>query len=351
MAETGGTITERARADKSQTPLSYPRTLDIPPFPEFGEDYLPKNVFTHFHFAAHRRAEHFEGIKELLQGADFFIPESVRWNERALRKINQIARGDAKVLARIKQETRGSQNEDYTCAMYDGIFGSYKPVLYIDADESQKECATGDTAPLYRKAIGTDVEATLDGLADVVALIAEKSTWRDAIMAHNLSEFITDRVTKHPKLKDTPRVVVLCVLGFTHTQLFSAMSASPALKERVTATSWIGNHAPDPESKIVTAYKEGQASTRQALEELMIAYALSTTILPTFDHRYLYAFDRAPTRIDTPFNRIGPAMIEEMLKVPEVSLPIAQRILTSQVTHEDGLLLVELAEQAKSVTR
>jgi hypothetical protein len=313
------------------SPSPYEKKLELPPFPEITEEYLPANANIHFHLSPHSTAEQFDEAAVLFKDANIFIPEAVGWDAKELRDVNAISKGDRKLLERRIASAKDYVHGEYNIELYRALIGSRKPVTFIDIDSTQSEFKVGNFRQHYRMTIGKDIETTLDNLADFMFTIAEKSSMRDRIMVDRLGANISKIVQSNPRLQSKEFVNVLCTLGFTHTQPVSYLEAHPFTTNKVTSSLWSPIKEYDPESKIVKKYKDDEAPTQADLHELLIAFALSSTRVPGLPGvDQLYDFGRLYTRSTHPSVIFGSKLLEVMTEETDVTVPLAFDILAQR---------------------
>ncbi len=325
---------------------TYERSLELPPFPEFGAAYLPQNVSVHFHFTPHRTEEQFDEAAALLRASDVFIPEAVAWTERQLKDLNDVSRGRDRALAIFEAALGGSVNAEWTLAGCRALFGTRKPVLFIDADESRKDLAVGDFDRLYRRAASREPQLTMQRLADAAAHVAQVSYARDVIMGERLGPAVSQLVSDHPKLADKEDVRVLTALGFTHTQLCDALRHSPAVADRITSSVWAGKTEMDYETRVVSVYKRGEAPTHRQIAEFFIALTVSLVTIPSLDPRPLYDFNAGNKREPEPFDLVGDEVIRTIYSMGGDGLALMNKLLCKAQTAQDGVLLRDIAQTA-----
>lgn len=321
--------------------------LDYSPFPEFSENYLPENVRAHFHFAPHRTAEQFDEGSVLLETADIFIPEAAGWTEQTHKDLTAISKGDPKKLAKLCAALATNDNADFIQATCRSLYGTYKPVILIDADASRKDLRMTDLAKWYERAIHPDVETTLQELARELAKVASLSYQRDLVMGENLGAKVTKLVSGHPRLATKDHVQVLLSLGFTHTQLYEALSTTPGLEEQVTASTWTGLTSIDVESRIVGEYKDGKTPATADIEEFLIAKALGGISISLLGKEPVYDFNGSYYRDRTLHSYVGDTMIRMIKAQGHEGVSLAHRFLRRSMTDSDKTVLVELAKAAQ----
>jgi hypothetical protein len=325
---------------------TYERSLELPPFPEFDAAYLPQNVSVHFHFTPHRTEEQFDEAAVLLQTSDVFIPEAVAWTERQLKDFNDISKGRDRALAKFETALGGSVNGEWALAGCRALFGTRKPVLFIDADDSRKDLLIGDFDRLYRRAASREPQLTMQRLADAAAHVAQVSYSRDVIMGERLGPAVSQLVDNHPKLADKEDVRVLIALGFTHTQLYDALCHSPAVADCITSSTWAGKMGVDYETQVVSAYKKGEAPTERQVAEFFIALTVSLVTIPSLDSRPLYDFNAGNKREPEPFDLVGDEVIRTIYSMGDDGLALVNKLLSKAQTAQDGVLLRDIAQTA-----
>jgi len=331
-------------------PSGFERDISLPPFPEFDDAYLPSNVALHFYFAPHRTVEQFDEGKPLLQRADVFIPEAAGWNEQTQKDFNSISKGgDEKRYRKLVEAQQIHLNSGYAREQYEGLKGTYKPVVLIDAHRDRADLNVGDFTKRYRKGITSDVEDTLHGVASALASIAEMAYARDLIMGDNLGPKVTELVTNHPRLSNKEQVNVLLVLGFSHTELYQAMVDSGVFEGRIEETTWSGITEIDIETAVISTYKRGEVPTRDDMAEFLISWALTCTSLAVRPDKKLFNFDALYTRERDITTYIGQRVVDSMMQMGEEGLSIAHRLLRSVPTQEDAQLIADIANQAQEL--
>lgn len=326
---------------------TYEREVHIPEFPEFGPDYLPESVHTHFHFTPHGDAEHFDEATELLKDTDIFVPELAGWTTESEAWFNSIAKGDRKILERVILHQRNARHDEYVEAMLTSLYGTYKPVIFIDADKSHRELIILDEEKAYIRVSRPEPDETLEGLADVTSSVAEASYARDIIMAQRLGERVTGLVTKHKRLSKNDRVDVLVVLGNAHDTLYQKMSTTDGLQDRTTHDYWAGITGHNIESHVIIKYRNGEAPTHTDLSELLISLALDIASIPTFHPDPLFRFGRHYSRNPHELTTVGDNLVKMMLAMGDDGIGMANRILRKTFTKSDAVTLLDLAVTAR----
>ncbi|MDB5170673.1 MAG: hypothetical protein JWO35_367 [Candidatus Saccharibacteria bacterium] len=315
-------------AEAPQTDFS--RNLDLPPFPSIEQNYLPENVDVHFHLAPHKTAEHFEAASELLKTSDVYIPELAGWDQKARKEYTAISKGDRKAIAKAKADTSGL-HLGYRSALVEALAGTYKPVLFIDASETQRAFITGDFERVYKRAVGFNVEDTLNGFADAMSGIAYRVSMRDRIMAANLGPAVTALVAGHPRLNQNDTVKVLCTVGHGHEALYNYLSKQEHAERKVSASHWSYHNPKDPENTIYNSYKSGIAPERNGLISMMVANALARSALRGFSaSRAFYDFAALWSRKPDRHYVLGAKTLDVFMRDPEQAAEWAQTVLRAR---------------------
>jgi hypothetical protein len=304
---------------QAEVNTGYTRELELPPFETINDDYLPDNVTVHFHFAPHKTAEHFEGAKELLKEADVYAPELAGWDEKALQRYRAVAKGDKKAIAKDKAESSLYNWNEHHRVVMNALAGSYKSVIFVDANDKQRQYMVGDFTKLYKSSITSDVETSLSNLANATSMVAYKSSMRDRIIVQNLGQALTTLVTNHPRLIKQNEVKVLATLGYGHGLVYDHL-ASSASSDKISGSWWSGIYPNDPEHSVVEQYRQGMTPERTDLIALLTATALGFSALAGFDAtRGFYDFAAMHSRNVDMHSRLGAKTLEVFMQDPELA--------------------------------
>ncbi len=280
------------------------RPLDVPPFIPIEEDYLPANTFVNFHFAPHGISEHLDGVKALFPDSDVFAVELVNWSERHVKSYKAITKGDEKILNRITGSIQSEVVGEYIEARLQMLFGSWKPIIFIDQPASEKQQRIPDFlhGALRDRGAGSNLDEALEICADIESEVAKKSTIRNRTMVRNLGEKATELVTGHPKLKDKPRVDVLVPLGFMHEPIYHYLREQPVVSDRVTASYWKDARHLPPEEEVRLAYIEGRSPTKDQLIAALGTHAFGSVASFVYPRESMHHPYRTPPGVqDTEF--------------------------------------------------
>jgi hypothetical protein len=247
-----------------ETSQSFTRQLDVPIWPEIGDDFLPKNAVVHFHFGPHGNQNNLSGVEQLANDADIFILELPGWDEKAQKQLTAISKGDSKALQKtIESQTRF---RGWKTGLLNLIYGTYKPILLVDVDKSANDellAQFGTTQPDYF--VGGNMEESLHKCADKMASSAEKAAIRDRIMVQNLGAKLATTITNHPKLRAKESVISLAPLGSTHFTIYDYLRQCSATKDKVLASSWAGSGPMVYHDEVTSLYAKGETPSRKLL--------------------------------------------------------------------------------------
>lgn len=333
----------------SKNPSSeYAYSLDLPPFPEIPDDYLPENVLVHFHFAPHAIPEHLDATRQLYTNADIFIPEVPGWDSKRLKDFTAISKGDSKILGRMIDAQRNNPLKALNEELLKIIHGKYKPITFIDATSEQPELASaGRKTGHLMDCASESIEDTLENFAKDLAIKSKKVALRDRIMVRNLGESVTNIASPHPRLKKASQVLALAFMGFNHEPVYHYLRDQPASTNNVAASLWSSIRKPEIGYELMDIYKVGETPTKDQMIELMITYAVGVLQTPGLEGEAMYSQYRAYTRKLDVRMAVAKSMISNMVNgETDGAHELANDILGDNLTDEKREQIRDYQRQA-----
>ena len=210
--------------------------FDMPEYPEISDGYLPPNVHIHVDYGRHERRDDLAPTIPKFDACDIYIPEAAGYDEDWVRTTRRLARGDARLMKRL-QGLSLYDPDTFEAAELDLMFGSEKPMLFVDGNAGQTtnayqddeivEIAKASGFASFNEAIAYMFKLDFDTTRDEVN--------RDRIMLENLGPKIGRLIAMMPRLQVKDEVLVLMRLGTAHYRVFDHLSKSPASRDQVSA--------------------------------------------------------------------------------------------------------------------
>lgn len=245
--------------------------------------YLPDNVSVHFHHVVHQVAEQLDTYREIAASSDIIMVEVPGWDAKKAQAFKAVSKGDRKAYERFSA-LQTSPGSAFRQSLLDIIRGTYKPVLFVDADKQEYKAQKLDLKTPdadLNKVARSDYRGTIQDYGAVIARIGEKVKGRDQIMLDRIGPSVTQAVEGHPKLRNKEEVVVSMAIGAVHNCVYECLADSPNTKDQIRgSTDMRADFLAYPEFAITDRYLHTGNISQQALMGLLIVKGLEKALPP-----------------------------------------------------------------------
>lgn len=186
------------------------------------ESQLPRITYQFF-FAPHATAADAQGLQEIFDKADIFIPEDSNWTQRGLDNMRKIAAGKHKGKAALVP----SDYDPYIRMLGQMLYNSQKPTTFVDTPKGFEN--------EYIKIEPDWTGNFSDMLSSTKRDIENYSRYqkkREQYMLDHLEPRIRELLEEYPLLKEKKELKVLLSLGSVHSLMYDKLLKSGVQAER-----------------------------------------------------------------------------------------------------------------------
>jgi hypothetical protein len=173
-------------------------------------------------FSGHQTYKDMELLPGRFKIADIFIPEGLGWSQENLEMFRAIANG---TVPRGVRDTT-SNLHSYTHGLFDMVYGSKKPIEYIDVPFNHPLMKEFNRLRSIEFSVEGSFPEFLHNIGDAYRKEAQFQRKREEYMISHLKPRIEELLPLYPSLKQKHSLNVLLSLGAVHTPVYMHLKRS-----------------------------------------------------------------------------------------------------------------------------
>ncbi len=210
--------------------------------------YLPSTVSLDMFFATNRQKDYlgdFEAYKQKIRQSDIFIPEMLVTETsgataNALSVYNRISKGN-KGLFEEQQDlwfrTTGNRAfaAPYTLGVYEALFDSQKPVLFVDLPQGGPLEHQVRPSILPSDFYTGDLDEASSKHIRHIEQVAKGNVIRDKFISENIGPELDKIIKANPELSEKKQVDVFMTINTVHKPVFNDIDNATQVQRNTTS--------------------------------------------------------------------------------------------------------------------
>lgn len=176
-----------------------------------------ERIHIHIQRTPHVTAEDFGFLHEMLRqpSVQIYVPESDQYDDATKLGYEKISAGNTTVYRDVMSRTDPSS---MPAAQFQALFALRKPVAFFDI--SQEDADQNPVLSTFGKygfdLTRTDAEQIVTTAPTHLRRLAAYIAIRDAFIARNVREGLSERIQSHPRFRSMDKVGILMTIGDSH---------------------------------------------------------------------------------------------------------------------------------------